>query len=193
MNKDQHQIVTRIIFPFLVTIFFTTGLAVGFSQGGIIRGKVVADIPDQRRTLPGVVVTLSGERLAGKKLQTVSDAEGQYDFPALIAGDYIVTVEFSGFKKYEQRLGVQIEATVEHDILLQPVPLSESVTVTDDRTDASKTESTTPTVTRCRARTRRKLEHQRHSPKSERDSRLQLERHGSGYRRARDRAALGGS
>ncbi|HKG78362.1 MAG TPA: carboxypeptidase regulatory-like domain-containing protein [Pyrinomonadaceae bacterium] len=146
MNKDQHQIVTRIIFPFLVTIFFTTGLAVGFSQGGIIRGKVVADIPDQRKTLPGVVVILSGERLAGKKLQTVSDAEGQYDFPGLIAGDYIVTVEFSGFKKYEQRLGVQIEATVEHDILLQPVPLSESVTVTDDRTDASKTESTTPSV-----------------------------------------------
>src|SRR4029079_10728195 len=40
----------------------------------------------------------------------------------------------------------QIEATVEQDILLQPVPLTESVTVTDDRTDGSKTESTTPSV-----------------------------------------------
>ncbi|HEU4435724.1 MAG TPA: TonB-dependent receptor plug domain-containing protein, partial [Pyrinomonadaceae bacterium] len=31
-------------------------------------------------------------------------------------------------------------------LLLQPLPLTESVTVTDDRTDASKTESTTPSV-----------------------------------------------
>jgi Carboxypeptidase regulatory-like domain len=149
MNKDQHQILTRILFPFLVIIFLTAGsapFALGFLQGGSIKGKVVADIPDQRKALPGVPVTLSGERLGDKKLQTVSDAEGQYDFPSLIAGDYIVTVEFSGFKKYEQHLSVQIEATVEHDILLQPVPLSETVTITDNQTDGSKTESTTPSV-----------------------------------------------
>lgn len=149
MNRDQHHTVTRIFFSFLVIIFFAAGsprLAGRFSQGGSIRGKIVADIPDQRKVLPGVVVTLTGERLGDKKLQSVSDEEGRYDFPSLIAGDYVVTVEFSGFKKYEQRVSVQIEATVEHDILLQPVPLSETVTVTDDRTDASKTESTTPSV-----------------------------------------------
>lgn len=115
-------------------------------QAGSIRGKVVADIPDQRRILPGVIVTLSGERLGEKKLQSVTDLEGQYDFQSLIAGEYVVTVEFSGFKKYEKKLSVQIEATVEHDILLQPVPLSETVTIKEDQTDASKTESTTPSV-----------------------------------------------
>jgi len=149
MNKDQHQILTRILFPFLVIIFFTSGsapFALGFLQGGSIKGKVVADIPDQRKALPGVLVTLSSDRLGDKKLQTVSDAEGQYDFPNLIAGDYVVTVEFSGFKKYEQRLGVQIEATVEHNILLQPVPLSETVTIAEDPTDVSRTESTAPAV-----------------------------------------------
>jgi hypothetical protein len=149
MNKDQHQILTRILLPFLVIIFFTSGsapFALGFLQGGSIKGKVVADIPDQRKALPGVLVTLSSDRLGDKKLQTVSDAEGQYDFPNLIAGDYVVTVEFAGFKKYEQRLGVQIEATVEHNILLQPVPLSETVTITEDPTDVSRTESTAPAV-----------------------------------------------
>ena len=115
-------------------------------QGGSIRGKVVADIPDQRRALPGVVVTLSGNRLGDRKLQSVTDSEGQFDFTGLIAGDYTVTVEFTGFKKYEQKLSVQIEATVEHNVLLQPVPLSESVTVTDDPRDPVKTESTTPSV-----------------------------------------------
>jgi len=127
------------IFLLLALLFFTP-------ESGSIKGKVVADIPDQRRALPGVVVTLSGDRLSDKKLQSVTDSEGQFEFNGLVAGDYTVVVEFSGFKKYEQELSVQIEATVEHNILLQPVPLTESVTVTSAPTDANKTESTTPSV-----------------------------------------------
>ena len=115
-------------------------------QGGSIKGKVVADIPDQRRALPGVVVVLSNERLRDQKLQTITDADGQFEFNGLLAGDYTISVEYSGFKKFEQKLSVQIEATVEQNILLQPVPLSEQVTVTDDRTDAVRTESTTPST-----------------------------------------------
>ena len=150
MNKNQHYRITRIFKTvpatfFLIGIFGLISTTVA-AQGGNIRGKVVADIPDQRRILPGVAVTLSGERLGEKKLQSVTDLEGQYDFPSLVAGEYLVTVEFSGFKKYEKKLSVQIEATVEHDILLQPVPLTENVTVTDNQTDAGKTESTTPSV-----------------------------------------------
>jgi outer membrane receptor protein involved in Fe transport len=126
--------------------FLLFALLIFTPQHGSIKGKVVADIPDQRKVLPGVVVILSGERLGGKKLQSVTDSEGQFDFNDLVAGDYTVAVEFSGFKKYEQKLSVQIEATVEQNILLQPLPLTESVTVKDDPTDANKTESTTPSV-----------------------------------------------
>src|SRR4029079_9104339 len=116
------------------------------AQGGRILGRVVADNSDQPQALSGVVVTLSSERSGDKKFQSVSDMEGQYDFPGLIAGEYILTVEFSGFKKYEKTLSVQIDATVEQDLLLQPVPLSETVTVKADPTDALKTESSTPSV-----------------------------------------------
>jgi carboxypeptidase family protein/TonB-dependent receptor-like protein len=149
MNKDLHCQVTRIFPVFLVTLFlmsFSWSIVTAAPAQGGIRGKVVADIPDQRKALPGVVVTLSGERLGEKKLQSVSDMEGQYDFPGLIAGDYTITVEYSGFKKYEKTLSIQIDATVEQDLLLQPVPVTETVTVTDDRMDASKTETTTPSV-----------------------------------------------
>src|SRR4026209_2464713 len=145
----MHYELTRIFIPFLVTLIFASCSGSVFGkmlQTGSIRGKVVADIPDQRKPLSGVTVTLSSERLGDKPIQTISDLEGQYDFPSLVAGDYIVTVEFSGFKKYEKKLSVQIEATVENDILLQPVPLTENVTITDDRMDAGKTESTTPSV-----------------------------------------------
>jgi hypothetical protein len=91
-----------------------------FPQTGSIRGKVVADIPDQRKTLPGVVVTLTGN-LAPKPLQSISDDEGLYNFAGLTAGDYFVSVELQGFKKYEERVTVQIEAAVELNILLQHV------------------------------------------------------------------------
>ena len=119
MNKVQHYPLTRIFLLVLVTVFLTTLLTgspsvfgAALQQGGRIRGKVVADIPDQRKALAGVVVTLSSDRPGDKKIQNVSDLEGQYDFPGLIAGEYIITVEFSGFKKYEKKLSVQIEATV---------------------------------------------------------------------------------
>ena len=84
MNKDQHYHLTRIFIPILVILFLCPlpsvfGAAQG--QGGRIRGKVVADIPDQRKALPGVVVTLSSDRLVDKKIQSVSDMEGQYDSP----------------------------------------------------------------------------------------------------------------
>ncbi len=116
------------------------------AQNGGIKGQVVADITDKRRPLPGVVVNLSGERLADKQLQAVSDEEGRYSFIGLTAGDYEVSVELQGFKKYEQKTVVQIEATVDLNILLQPIALSETVTVTEDKADAGKTESTTAGV-----------------------------------------------
>ena len=97
------------------------------AQSGGIKGQVVADITDRRQPLAGVVVSLSSERVADKKLQTVSDFEGRYNFTGLTAGDYSVSVELQGFKKYEQKIVVQIEATGELNILLQPIALSATV------------------------------------------------------------------
>jgi hypothetical protein len=115
-------------------------------QTSSIKGKVVADIPQQRKILGGVTVTLSSNALADKKLQTLSDEEGVYSFTGLTAGDYVLSVELQGFNKYEQKVSVQIEATVELDILLQPQAITGTVTVTDDHSDASKTESSVPGV-----------------------------------------------
>ncbi len=116
------------------------------SQSGSIKGKVVADIPDQRRTIADVTVTLSGNTIADKKLETISNEEGAYNFTGLPAGDYVITVDLRGFNKYEQKVNVLIEATVEMDILLQPSPITGTVTVTEDPTNASKTDSSVPGV-----------------------------------------------
>ncbi|HEU4713788.1 MAG TPA: carboxypeptidase regulatory-like domain-containing protein [Pyrinomonadaceae bacterium] len=130
----------------LAALFTFFVVASASMQGGSVKGKVVADIPDQRRALPGVVVSLSGERLGDRKLQTVTDLDGAYTFAGLVAGEYVLTVEYQGFRKYERTISVQIEATVEQDLMLQPVPLNETVTVTADPTGANRTEATTPST-----------------------------------------------
>jgi hypothetical protein len=126
--------------------FIVCASSMAAAQGGSITGKVVADIPSQRKAIAGVVVSVTGDRLTGKKLQSISDEEGRYDFPGLIAGDYQLSVELTGFQKYEQKISVQIDATVEQDILLKPETVSATVTVKQDPTDATKTDTTAPSV-----------------------------------------------
>jgi len=113
-------------------------------QSSSIKGKVVADIPDARKALPGVTVRLISALTSDTKIETVSEEEGAYIFTGLTAGDYTLEVELQGFEKYEQKVSVQIEATIETNILLKPQAITSTVTVTDDQTNASKTESTTP-------------------------------------------------
>lgn len=132
-----------IIVGLILILAFVSSVA---AQGGNVRGKVVADIPNQRKAIAGAVVSLSGERLSGKKLQSISNEQGEYEFRALTAGDYQISVELSGFKKYEQKLGIQIDATIEQDILLKPETVSATVTVKQDPTDAAKTDTTAPSV-----------------------------------------------
>ena len=135
----------RCAFLFTLLILVCSSSGAAATQSGSIKGRVVADIPGQRRIIPDVIVTLTGNTAPERKLQTISDGEGAYDFTGLTAGDYFVSVELRGFDKYEQKVSVLIEATVELDILLKPTAITGTVTVTDDPSQ-SKTESTAPGV-----------------------------------------------
>jgi Carboxypeptidase regulatory-like domain/TonB dependent receptor/TonB-dependent Receptor Plug Domain len=137
---------SKIVLIIGFAVAFILGASIAAAAQGTIKGKVVADIPDQRKALAGVVVSLNGGRLAGKKLQSVSDDEGRFSFPGLLAGDYQVSVELTGFKKYELMISVQIDATIEQDLMLKPETVSATVTIKQDPTDAAKTDTTAPAV-----------------------------------------------
>src|SRR6185369_2297992 len=145
---------TNRYFPLLFLIIVLTAAAIVGNaakhsvvpQSGSIKGKVVADIPDQRKPIPGAPVTISSKLFGDRTVQTTSDEEGTYLFSGLIAGDYTITVELQGFEKYEQAVSIQIDATVELNLLLKPQAITGTVTVTDDQTDPSKTESTVPGI-----------------------------------------------
>src|SRR5207247_10617783 len=101
----------------------------GASTTGSINGKIV---DSSGAVLPGVTVTASSPSLMGVQT-TVSDASGNYRFPALPPGTYTVTFELPGFntlKREHIEIAMGFTATV--NVELAVASLQETVTVTGD-------------------------------------------------------------
>src|SRR5215475_701673 len=116
------------------------GMAAVPQQIGQLRGTVVAVTPDQKKRLPGIKVILTSATTQ-RRFEVVSDDEGNYLFGGLSAGDYSLTVDVSGFEKFEQSVSLQIDAVVDLNILLTPAGPSAGVTVTADPDLAARTQS----------------------------------------------------
>lgn len=92
--------------------------------------------------LSGIVLDSTGAVVAGAKVaatntatnrlfETVSNASGNYVIQLLPPGDYLITVEASGFRKLVQRgLSLQINQQANLDLTLQVGQVSEQVEVT---------------------------------------------------------------
>lgn len=106
-------------------------LAVGSvhaQQGtGELRGKV---IDAQNAVLPGVTVVAKNEA-SGQFREIVSGPDGSFFMSAMTPGNYEVTAQLPGFKKY-QRGGVRVEVgkTFSIDVQLQVGGIEQEVTVT---------------------------------------------------------------
>jgi outer membrane receptor protein involved in Fe transport len=96
----------------------------------ITTGNIVGTVRDNSSAvLPGVAITLRGERIMGSRT-TTSDERGIYGFQAVPPGDCELTFELQGFgtvKRTEVR--VQLGHTVEENVTMPIATLSESVTV----------------------------------------------------------------
>src|SRR5215475_10299143 len=66
------------------------------SSTGAING-VVTDT--SKAVLPGVTVTLQSPQMMGTR-ETISDADGRYQFAAIPTGEYTVTLDLPGFAKF---------------------------------------------------------------------------------------------
>ncbi|HWZ29991.1 MAG TPA: carboxypeptidase-like regulatory domain-containing protein [Bryobacteraceae bacterium] len=78
---------------------------------------------------------LATEERTGTKLQTVSDAAGQYVLPFLAPGEYSISVQFAGFKEFIRK-SVHV-GSGDHpviDVALEVGNASQSVEVTEDVT-----------------------------------------------------------
>src|SRR5438045_6669994 len=101
----------------------------GASTTGSLNGKVV---DSSQAVLPGVTVTVASPSLMG--VQTaVTDAGGNYRFPALPPGTYTVTFELPGFNTLKrENIQIAMGFTAAVNVELAVASLTETVTVTGD-------------------------------------------------------------
>jgi len=108
-----------------VLFFLLVGFACAQSPAGAIAGVI--------RDPSGAAVVRA--RVKAKSVTTafvrtaVTSEEGDYSFPALLAGEYEVSVGASGFQKMVRPVSVEAGATTTSDFALRVGDLSESVTV----------------------------------------------------------------
>jgi hypothetical protein len=109
-------------------LWFTAGLAIAQSFQGGMRGSV----KDSQGVIPGVTITLINEA-NGVTRDTVSNASGEYSFPALDPSSYTVKAAVQGFRTFDRR-GIRIgtQQFVTLDITLEVGTVEESITVTAD-------------------------------------------------------------
>jgi len=112
-----------------ITLGLLLAVSPAFAQLGTgdLRGKVM---DAQGAVLPGVAVVAKNEA-SGQYRETVTSGDGTFSMIALIPGQYEITAELSGFKKY-QRTGVRVEVgkAFSIDIPLSVGGIEEQVTVT---------------------------------------------------------------
>jgi trimeric autotransporter adhesin len=107
-------------------------IAAGVASAQSFQGGVRGSVKDAQGVIPGVTVTLANEA-TGVARDTVSNASGEYSFPAVDPSSYTVKAAVQGFKTFERkgiRIGTQQFVTL--DIQLEVGTVEESITVTAD-------------------------------------------------------------
>ena len=122
--------------------------ALSFSQSretGAITGKVT---DEQGAGLPGVNLTLSGAALMGTRA-TVSDAAGNFRYPALPPGTYSVKAELAGFGTVvQENIRLNTTVTLTLTLVMKPATVQEQVTVVaqSPTVDVKSTETASVTL-----------------------------------------------
>jgi hypothetical protein len=147
MAKGGDNLKLKTIFALGALLLVLSALA--FSQSKET-GAIVGTVTDQENTpLPGVTMTLTSPNLMGVRT-SVTNAQGEYRFPALPPGEYSLKAEIQGFKTYIQeqiRLTTTSRLTV--DMTMTQAAVAEEVTVVaqSPTVDIKSTETASVTLT----------------------------------------------
>lgn len=96
-----------------------------------ITGTLIGTVRDtQGGVLQGASVRAASPSLIGGSQQTITNAKGQFRFPALPPGVYVLDVEVHGFKtRSEKEIRIGVGATIERTVILSLEGIQESVSV----------------------------------------------------------------
>ncbi len=122
----------RAVVGVVMCVAVMLGASVASAQ--VQTGSIAGSVSDASGALlPGVSVTLTGERLIGGPQVQVTDATGSYRFDRLSPGSYAMKFELQGFRTLE-RTEILVSATfvATVPVKLEVGALSESITVTGE-------------------------------------------------------------
>jgi hypothetical protein len=124
MKSNIAKLATRAIVLMATVVALTSPLLAQTT------GRIVGTIADaQGAVLPGVTVTVTSSQLQGANTAT-TDASGQFRFPGLPPGTYLVKAELTGFKSTEQAdVRIALDQTITLTLKLQIASLAETVQV----------------------------------------------------------------
>jgi hypothetical protein len=109
-------------------------LAAASAYAQVQTGSITGTVTDSSNAvLPGVTVSLSGDRLIGGVQTQVAGASGDYRFDRLPPGAYVLKFELQGFRSVERtdiRISASFVATV--NAKLEVGSVSETITVTGE-------------------------------------------------------------
>jgi hypothetical protein len=118
-------VIASIPFAFVLCVLIP-GICSAQAPGGTIAGTV----HDQSGAVISGVPVQALSRATGQARTTVTTERGDYSFPALLAGEYEVSVEASGFERIVRTATVEAGTTTTANFALEVGEVSESVTVT---------------------------------------------------------------
>src|SRR5438093_6155536 len=124
------QTVSRFLHAALALVVVFGGATPGFSQQ--FTGGTRGTVSDANGVIPGVTVTVTNEATSVPR-ETVTNAVGEYNFPALAPATYTIRTSLPGYKTFE-RHGVRIatQQFVTLDLMLELGTVEETITVTAD-------------------------------------------------------------
>lgn len=108
-----------------ITVMTLTATAQGLT------GALVGTVQDERGVLAGAVVRATSPAVIGGEVRTTTNDRGQFRFPVLAPGPYVLTVELPPtFASYrEEGISIGAGATLDRTIVLKLAGIAESVTV----------------------------------------------------------------
>lgn len=128
--------------PFLLLAIFSFTLA-GASVGGSISGTVK---DPSGSVIPNAAVILQ-EANTGLTYRAHTDGSGDYTFPVLPVGEYVLVVQAPGFRGYERKeINLDANAALKLNASLEVGRLDQSVTVNDSTLHAETTSTQTGQV-----------------------------------------------